>query len=75
MKYYLSNFFKGLFKPKSSQEMKWNSSIQTIRERVWRGSKVSPFGANVAFILYNCGDDYKVCYYYISRHIKDALRC
>lgn len=40
--------------------MKWNATVEEQRARTWRGSKISPFAGNFAFILYKCGDDYSV---------------
>jgi multiple inositol-polyphosphate phosphatase/2,3-bisphosphoglycerate 3-phosphatase len=39
---------------------KADSPAHLIEERKWRSSKISPFAANVALVLYNCTDGPKV---------------
>jgi multiple inositol-polyphosphate phosphatase/2,3-bisphosphoglycerate 3-phosphatase len=48
----------GLFE--DSSPLLWNSSQETIDNRLWRTSIVSPFAANVIFELYNCTGEFKV---------------
>ncbi|XP_042220335.1 multiple inositol polyphosphate phosphatase 1-like isoform X2 [Homarus americanus] len=47
----------GLFRP--PQHLKHNNFAE-MRNRYWRTSFVSPFSANVAFVLYRCGLEFKV---------------
>ncbi|GAM28312.1 hypothetical protein SAMD00019534_114880 [Acytostelium subglobosum LB1] len=38
-----------------------NLTAQQISNRLWRSSIISPYAANIAFYLFNCGDDqYKI---------------
>lgn len=49
----------GLYKTEPSK-MRWDMTIDEIRNRSWRGSVVGPFSSNLVFILYNCGNSYLV---------------
>eukprot|EP01116_Phalansterium_solitarium_P023621 TRINITY_DN8382_c0_g1_i2.p1 TRINITY_DN8382_c0_g1~~TRINITY_DN8382_c0_g1_i2.p1 ORF type:complete len:410 (+),score=52.49 TRINITY_DN8382_c0_g1_i2:795-2024(+) len=40
------------------EPLHWNSP--NLTSRLWRGSVLSPFAANVAFVLYNCSGSYRV---------------
>eukprot|EP00246_Nothoceros_aenigmaticus_P015565 TRINITY_DN653_c0_g1_i5.p1 TRINITY_DN653_c0_g1~~TRINITY_DN653_c0_g1_i5.p1 ORF type:complete len:486 (+),score=49.67 TRINITY_DN653_c0_g1_i5:1-1458(+) len=49
----------GLFKDKKDVEFQYNDllrvdPLEVPRQRVWKGSKISPFGANIALVLYKC---------------------
>lgn len=48
----------GLFK--DNKPLQWNNSLQQIENRQWRTSKISPFAANIAFLLYNCSGHFRV---------------
>ncbi|XP_045603682.1 multiple inositol polyphosphate phosphatase 1 [Procambarus clarkii] len=37
-----------------------HDNFADLRSRKWRTSFISPFGANVAFVLYRCGLEYKI---------------
>ncbi|KAK3889555.1 hypothetical protein Pcinc_006448 [Petrolisthes cinctipes] len=43
----------GLFRP--AQHLR-HDNFKSMKDRVWRTSFVSPFSANLAFVLYRCGD-------------------
>jgi multiple inositol-polyphosphate phosphatase/2,3-bisphosphoglycerate 3-phosphatase len=45
----------GLFRDDSPLKADWNST--QINGRKWRTSDISPFAANVAFVLYNCSSN------------------
>ncbi|XP_071513577.1 multiple inositol polyphosphate phosphatase 1-like [Panulirus ornatus] len=47
----------GLFQP--SQHLK-HDNFAEMKNRSWRTSYVSPFSANLAFVLYRCDSEYKV---------------
>lgn len=47
----------GLYRP--SQHLK-HDNFAELRNRKWRTSFLSPFSANVAFVLYRCGLEYKI---------------
>jgi len=48
----------GLFD--DSEPLHWNSSQSTIDNRQWRTSRIAPFASNIAFVLYDCDDGYRV---------------
>jgi len=50
----------GLYKPNNNSEMSSDSTPQQIRNRVWKSSIANPFGSNIALILYNCSNVFKV---------------
>ncbi|XP_069969884.1 multiple inositol polyphosphate phosphatase 1 [Penaeus vannamei] len=47
----------GLFRP--SEHLR-HDNFAEMRNRVWRSSFVSPFSANIVFVLYQCGMQFKV---------------
>ncbi len=50
--YHPSICFQGLFH--EQEPLRWDSSNETIANRKWRTSQISPFAANIAWIMYNC---------------------
>jgi len=50
----------GLFKPPEDQPMVWNMSAAQRESRIWRSSTISPFAANIAFLLFNCEGNWMV---------------
>lgn len=60
---------QGLYK--DAEHLHWNSSDSVINNRQWRTSDVSPFAANVAFVLYNCsGTEDKLAALQYSLHCR-----
>lgn len=54
----------GLYKDSSPLMANWNET--QIANRQWKTSAISPFAANVQFILYDCGDsNYQVCFFFL----------
>jgi len=48
----------GLFKDNFS--LHWDADRKLLDSRLWRTSHISTFSSNVAFILYECDEDFKV---------------
>ena len=54
----------GLYK--DSFELHWNTPESNINERLWRTSNLSPFAANVAWVLYNCTSSHSSPFYRVK---------
>jgi len=51
-----------------TQALQWNSSPEFIAGRHWNSSWISPFAANVMFVLYECDNNGHVQHYVKALH-------
>ncbi|KAK7068393.1 hypothetical protein SK128_007921 [Halocaridina rubra] len=62
----------GLFRP--SQHLR-HDNFANMKNRVWKTSYLSPFAANLAFVLFGCGDDYRMGTFFQGQPIPLAEKC
>ncbi|XP_045133296.1 multiple inositol polyphosphate phosphatase 1-like isoform X1 [Portunus trituberculatus] len=62
----------GLFRP--PQHLR-HDNFEDMRNRVWRTSFISPFAANLAFVLYKCEPEYKVALFFQGEPVPIGEAC